>query len=88
MPETIGGRSAIRSSPYAIRHTPSQVSISRDAFPATPQSASYVRMNFVTWRECYNVRVLQTVQLHERGSQHGTSHDHGGKDTGRPCASR
>ena len=57
MPETMGGRSAIRSSPYAIRHTPSQVSISRDAFPVARHFASYVRMNFVTWWECYNVRV-------------------------------
>ena len=85
MPETIDGRSAIRSSPYAIHHTPSWVSISRDAFPVARHFASYVRMNFVTWRECYNVRVLQTVQLHERGSQHGTSHDHGREDLGRTC---
>lgn len=86
MPETIDGR--LGHSLFAIRHTPSWVSISRDAFPVARHFASYVRMNFVTWRECYNVRVLQTVQLHERGSQHGTSHDHGGKDSGRPCASR
>ena len=83
MPETIDGRSAIRSSPYAFLG----LDFSR-RIPRRTAFASYVRMNFVTWRECYNVRVLQTVQLHERGSQHGTSHDHGGKDTGRPCASR
>lgn len=43
MPETIDGR--LGHSLFAIRHTPSWVSISRDAFPVARHFASYVLLN-------------------------------------------
>ena len=43
MPETTDGR--LGHSLFAIRYTPSWVSISRDAFPVARHFASYVRLN-------------------------------------------
>ena len=85
MPETIDGR--LSHSLFAIRHT-SYAFPGLDFSRRIPRRAAFCILRADELSSLGGVLQcagLQTVQLHERGSQHGTSHDHGREDLGRTC---